>query len=223
MGTDDLFHKRKARRAASHSRRKARREPYDKVLIVCEGSKTEPQYFNELKNHYKINSANVVVTGDCGSDPLSVWKLAHERYAVERNAGDPFDRVYCVFDKDTHSHYDDAVNQIQSARPEETFYAITSVPCFEFWLLVHFNPTGRPYAPKHGNSPADQVLDELKRYMPRYRKAQMGVFVELLEELPGAIENAKRLLADAERTGTDNPSTRVHELIEYLQNIKDDR
>jgi hypothetical protein len=37
MGTDNLFHKRKARQAADLRRRKARREPYAKVLIVCEG------------------------------------------------------------------------------------------------------------------------------------------------------------------------------------------
>jgi hypothetical protein len=40
MGTDDLFHKRKARKAESHRRKKAMRAPYERVLIVCEGMKT---------------------------------------------------------------------------------------------------------------------------------------------------------------------------------------
>lgn len=49
MGTDDLFHKRRAKKAKDLRRRKARRDPYDKVLIVCEGSKTEPYYFTDHK------------------------------------------------------------------------------------------------------------------------------------------------------------------------------
>jgi hypothetical protein len=59
MGTDNLFHKRKARRASELTRRKTRRESYAKVLIVCEGEKTEPLYFNDLKDHYGLNSANI--------------------------------------------------------------------------------------------------------------------------------------------------------------------
>ena len=39
MGTDDLFHKRKAREAESLRRQAAKRAPYDVVLIVCEGEK----------------------------------------------------------------------------------------------------------------------------------------------------------------------------------------
>jgi len=46
MGTDNLFHKRKAKKAVDLARRKALRAPYAKVLVVCEGEKTEPYYFN---------------------------------------------------------------------------------------------------------------------------------------------------------------------------------
>ena len=40
MGTDDLFRKRKAKNARRLQRRAAKRDPYIKVLIVCEGEKT---------------------------------------------------------------------------------------------------------------------------------------------------------------------------------------
>ena len=55
MGTDNLFHKRKAKAAIDTQRRKSNRESYDKVLIVCEGDKTEPLYFSELIDHYEIH------------------------------------------------------------------------------------------------------------------------------------------------------------------------
>jgi hypothetical protein len=47
MGSDNLFHKRKARQIESLRRKKARRASYETVLIVCEGEKTEPNYFKE--------------------------------------------------------------------------------------------------------------------------------------------------------------------------------
>ena len=42
MGSEDLFYKRKAKISADLERRKAKRARYQKVLIVCEGEKTEP-------------------------------------------------------------------------------------------------------------------------------------------------------------------------------------
>ncbi|WP_224217287.1 RloB family protein [Vibrio cholerae] len=47
MGSDNLHHKRKAKAERELSRRKSKRSSYEKVLIVCEGEKTEPNYFNE--------------------------------------------------------------------------------------------------------------------------------------------------------------------------------
>jgi len=220
MGSDDLFHKRKAIRAAQLARRRSRRDPYAKVLIVCEGEKTEPNYFNGLKDHYGLNSANVEVCGECGSDPSSIVEFANARYREERNAGDPFDRVYCVFDKDTHTSYQQAIDQINRATPKRTFFATTSVPCFEYWLLLHFQYTTRSYEALLGNSAGNQLLRELKAAMPDYEKGKQDIFPVLLDQLEFAKHNAARAL-DAGKSGhTDNPTTHVHELVEYLQQIK---
>ncbi len=105
MGTDDLFHKRRAKQSKDLARRKAKRKPYDKVLIVCEGEKTEPNYFEDLKDYYKLSSTNVEVAGDCGSSPTSVVSHARDLYRKAEKYGDAFDKVFCVFDKDTHGDY----------------------------------------------------------------------------------------------------------------------
>ena len=111
MGTDNLFHKRKARK---NQRKTAYRQEYDKVLIVCEGEKTEPYYFKELINHYKISSANVKVDGSCGSSPKCVLEFAQRLYREEKNKGDAYNRVYCVIDRDTHASYDETITKIQN-------------------------------------------------------------------------------------------------------------
>ncbi len=88
MGSDDLHHKRKARRAKDLARRKSSRASYDRVLIVCEGAKTEPNYLRELIDCLELNSANVEVDGDSGSSPISVVKHAKRRYREEQAKGE---------------------------------------------------------------------------------------------------------------------------------------
>jgi len=119
MGSDDLFHKRRAKKADELARCEAGRKPYPKALIVCEGSKTKPNYFNGLKDRYSLSSFEV--SGYCGSSPCSVFKYAKDRYWKEKNAGDEFDRVYCVFDKDDHANYQRSLNDIRQAKPKAFF------------------------------------------------------------------------------------------------------
>jgi len=49
MGSDDLFRKRKARKAEELARKQKNQSSGRRFLIVCEGTKTEPQYFNEIR------------------------------------------------------------------------------------------------------------------------------------------------------------------------------
>ena len=204
----------------AQQRRKPVRAPYAKVLIVCEGEKTEPFYFNSLRDYYRLSSTNIEVTGESGSSPLDVFNFAKHRYNEEKKAGDPFDKVYCVFDKDNHDSYQQALDRIQRARPSKTYVAIPSVPCFEYWLLLHFTYLTRPYMPLDGNSASNQVLADLLGHYPEYRKGLDGVFEELFGNLEDAKSNASRGLIQAQEADTDNPSTYVHVLVEYLQHIK---
>jgi len=220
MGSEDLFYRRKAKQANELRRKRERRAAYDKVLIVCEGEKTEPNYFRELRNHYRLNTTNVEISGDCGSAPISVVEHAKRCYRDEQRKGLPFDRVYCVFDKDTHDSYQTALRAVAIAKPKGTFYGITSVPCFEFWLLLHFVYTTKPFYGTVGSrSGGDQVTAELCKYIADYAKGDNGRFEQLIGQLPQAIIYSQRVFEVAQANNTDNPSTLIHVLVEYLQNL----
>ncbi len=104
---DQLFPRRKAKRADELRREAQKREPYDVVLIVCEGGKTQPQYLQELGDAFKLSSANIRITGEvCGSSPRSVVDYALTLYRKERI----YNRVFCVFDKDRHPTYNEALD-----------------------------------------------------------------------------------------------------------------
>ena len=150
---------------------------------------------------------------------------AYQLYQDELSAGSgPFDRVYCVFDRDTHTTYQAALTKIASYKPKGTFFPITSVPCFEYWLLLHFIYTTAPFMSTSTNSAGATLLKQLQTYWPTYNKAAHGTFAHTLQlkndDLSFTKANAKRALSQSKQHHDDNPSTHVHELVDYLQNIK---
>ncbi len=226
MGSDDLFHKRKHRTKESLRRKKAKQEPYDVVLIVCEGEKTEPYYFEELRDALGLHRDNIQITGDCGSSPKSVVKEALRLFDLEPD----FDAVFCVFDKDMHGDYSAALDRVSATTLHKRqgkrsvgkakFEAIISVPCFEYWLLLHFHYTTHPFASSGKKSPCSHVLDELKvRGIADYEKGIKGTYERTRKDLDTAKRNARRALVAAEAVETDNPTTLIHELVSYLQEL----
>ena len=198
-------------------RYRAKRESYDRVLIVCEGKRTECLYFLELADHYRLSMANIVVVGS-GSDPHTVVRKAKRLRQQEKQQGEQYDTVYCVFDHDEHTTFDDASNDAKT----NDLKLARSWPCFEFWLLLHFGYSRSPYTKAGGRSPCDNCIRDLRVHLPGYEKAAPGMFQGLEDRLEDAKRRAKRAIADAKTTGERNPSTEAHELVGYLQSIKDE-
>lgn len=218
MGSDNLFYKRKKRKADSLKRMKAKRDPYDIVLIVCEGEKTEPNYFEELRDAFKLNTANIEICGDeCGSSPRNVVDHAIKKYKGSKD----YDKVYCVFDKDRHLTYNEALDIVRRAKSSKghSFFAITSVPCFEIWFLLHYRYTTKVYVAGQGSICA-KVIEDLEQYFPNYEKGSKNTFQQFQDKMNTAIKNAKKLTQYNDQVGTDHPSTNVYELVEYLQELK---
>jgi len=221
MGTDELFHKRKARLAETHRREKAKRAPYERVLIVCEGKKTEPHYFRGLRLTLGLHPANVIIEDKkSGLDPKSLVTFAMETFKKNKD----FEHVFCVFDKDKHVSYTAALDKIRATRlmGGVTLHAITSVPCFEIWLLLHYTYTTRPFSTAGDDSNCELVIDELDRRgrIRGYEKGSKDIFKVLHDKLKTAIHNAEKLEDFHKTSQTDNPSTKVHHLVQYLKSLK---
>ena len=130
----------------------------ERILIVCEGEKTEPNYLRELIQALGINPQSA----DCriidssehgaGSAPITIYRKAVVEFELDKD----FDRVYCVFDRDAHSTYQAACQNIRNKKlikyTDENdkefiaqFKAVTSDPRFEYWLLLHFEKTTKSF------------------------------------------------------------------------------
>lgn len=228
MGRDNSPKKRQQKRL--DRKKEGSRASYDRILIVSEGTKTEPNYFGEICCAHRIPTANVVVQpGRDGTSPLQVVKYAKQLFekgdhhcGVERRA---FEWVYAVFDKDDHASYEEAIKLAEDLdrrlpndlRKNVRFLAVASVPCFELWLLLHFEKVQAPIL-------RNEVSDRLKHYLPKYEKGSKAIYKETKAKLPEAISRAKELKEKAGRGARgEGPFTAVHELVHQLTTMGQSR
>lgn len=222
MGSDKLFHKRKEKSANALARRTAIKSPYETVLIICEGEKTEVEYFLGLVREKKLNTANIQIMPAKGSAPKNIVEFAIK--LAEDNEG--IDRVFCVFDRDEHSSFDFALNMIKNYKPnvraksKPKYQAIVSFPCFELWLLLHFTYTTKGYFRTQRGSASDNLISELCNHIPKYDKKDKNLFIKTSNYLAQAIKHAKRLKKYNSETDSNHTETNVYELVEYLLKLK---
>jgi hypothetical protein len=135
---------------------------------------------------------------------------------------DDYDRIFCVFDRDGHANYDAAVQRIAGSPHSRAnrLFAIPSWPCFELWMLLHFRYSSAAIVAAGGRSSGDLAVRELLRFIPGSQKGRKSTYRELLPNRTSAMTNARRLQRENAQTRAYNPSTRVHELVAYLLNLR---
>ena len=224
MGSDDLFKKRKAHSASDIERKRRHRRIGERILIVCEGEKTEVFYFKDFCEDLRLKTLDVrVEPGSRGSSPDRVVAYALELYEEDARFGeDCYDHVYCVMDRDEHATFDLALTMLQSRRGRGVpIQAITSFPCFEYWFLCHFKFTRRAFYRSGGKSPCDEVIARLRGHpgFKDYGKGTRGVYALLKERMATAVANAENAWVQACSDGSENPSTAVHVLVAKLSRL----
>lgn len=187
-----------------------------KILIVCEGKKTEPSYFNQ----FRVPTADVLPTATAkvvgeGYNTLSLVDRAKELCAEKK-----YDQVWCVFDKDDFS--DNDFNNAITKAENEGFKVAYSNQAFEYWLILHFND--HQGGSMHRNEYCDKINDLIKRFevtYDRHSKCISPNFFELLEErVNTAITRAKKIynehLSNNVTPAQAESSTTVFKLVEEL-------
>ena len=219
---DKLFKKRKAKSKGALARRSSRFVEKRRVLVICEGQKTEPNYFRSLRSKLKLSTVDVEICGNCSSAPKRLVQFGIK----ELDKDDDYDVIFFVFDKDSHETYEHAIreiNKLQKDYNKKLILAITSVPCFEVWFLLHYEK----YMTKHigGRKSAGKcVISDLKKKdeFKHYDKGQ-NCFSLLEARMEIAKLNSTYILERGIREGDDehhiNPSTKVHILIEILEQV----
>jgi hypothetical protein len=197
-------------------RRAAVRQPYERLLIVCEGEKTEPLYLREIQQAYRLATAHVhVIHSLIGTEPAQVLEYALNVFKEgDRTRGiraKEFDRVVVVFDRDDHKTYHTALSDNGIPTPLDV---VPTVPCFELWLLLHYENVNTPL---HRNA----AIEQLKTHLPRYEKGSGGHWAATQKYLALATSRAERLATESTAYDGTMPFTMMHELVARLVHLKD--
>lgn len=146
-------------------RRGPSRQPKVRILVVCEGKKTEPLYLSRFQHHVRNPRVHVEPLGPAGV-PLTVVQTAIERRKQaedeakrQRDEYLLWDQVWAVFDMDDHPNVADAR---QLAMANDIRLAVSN-PCFELWALLHF-------ADQHAHIERGKLRAALQQHVPGYDK-----------------------------------------------------
>ena len=228
MGSDNLHHlKRKGQlRRKSHKLK----EYKDSILIICEGDKTEPNYFKS----FPATNIKIRILGT-GKNTISLVEEAIEKWKEFAYEDRYFEKLWCVFDKDDFfsANYNQAFENISSEEyklnkkfkkrvgREINISIAYSNQAFELWYLIHYD---------YIDSSIDR--SEYKRMLTqrmgeKYEKNDPAMydFLEIVSKETNdkqgqdfAISNAKKLRKSitTEIKHNHNPSTSVDILVEEL-------
>jgi len=170
-----------------------------KFAIVVEGE-CEFWYIQMLKRNEKLTNVTL-------KPEIPQRKRLSEQYAKVVELSNDYDKVYWIIDFDViNKETRETKKGIKTALQEfrEYYYniknnhdniiAIVNNPCFEFWILLHFEDSSRLYRSY------DELVKQLKKHLPDYEKTQKyytkqnkDIYLKLLEKLPAATSNAKKL------------------------------
>jgi len=213
---------RKRRTLSDLRRRRPFLNPRESVLIVCEGEKTEPQYFNAITNELRLQkSVEVDVDGKRGaSTPTSVvdYAIVLESERAKIASTSPiltaYDVVWCVIDVEVPKPHPSLENALNKAKAHSLKVALSN-PFFEYWFLLHFKKVTSPFE-------NDKDLhNALKKVHPAYRKRRIG-FNILYPLTETAVKHSEEVLKETgcgEDLRGHNPSTHVHRVVKHLQQI----
>ena len=186
-------------------RLKSKRQAPANYLIVCEGKKTEPNYFNGLKrkiNEKYGNKVDVLIPNiDVKGTGMNTTSLVKYTQKTVNHANKVYGQVWVVFDKDDYND-----EQFNSAIYNCNYNVAWSNPNFELWLLAHFKKINR-YVSK------DDVLQELskefqKNGLGNYTKNDTNIFDKVTSEgkLHTAIKNCKYMKELRRKTASSQHS-----------------
>lgn len=183
-------------------------------LIVCEGERTEPNYFNYFKNFLPKHLVETINVEGEGDNTINIVNKAIALRNIRKNDVllPDYDEVWAVYDKDDFpaTRYNSAV----SLARRENIESGHSNQSFELWYILHFQFL------QNALHRSDYITTLSKILKFKYEKNDMNAVKALFEKgnVKRAITWAKALEAMHVGATPANscPYTRVYVLVERL-------
>ncbi len=134
------------------------RQEKTRVLIVCEGKETEPNYFRGLQDEEAVwQRFFIEIKKGRGGSGLAVVQQTVAAIAKAESRAQQYDEVWCVFDVERAGLREQVGQAVQLAQRHAIRLALSN-PCFECFLLAHFVRTKGSFAS------CEQVIPALNKH-----------------------------------------------------------
>ncbi len=186
-------------------------------LIVCEGEKTEPNYFKGFPK--KMGKVIYDIQYEGGG--ISTTKVVEKAIELREKSKQKFDSVWAVFDRDSFksSLFNSAILKAQSNQIKCAW----SNEAFELWYLLHFhNRITSMDRDEYKKAIETAVNDKIgkKKTVFKYKKNDPNMYLHMTKfgNQDLAIKWAKQLntINQGKNFASYNPSTQVYKLVEEL-------
>jgi len=187
-------------------------------LIVCEGEKTEKNYFESFPR--KNMKRDIVIDCKDGNKKTSAMQIVDKAIELKDKAKGKYDSIWAVFDKDENS--DDSFHQAIKKATDNGIKTAWSNECFELWFILHFQLLETSLPRKDYKGIIEKAISsQLKRNAKyTYDKASDKIYsdMDIYGNQTNAIRNAKKLLEkyNDKKYASHNPCTLVFKLVEEL-------
>jgi hypothetical protein len=183
-------------------------------LIVCEGAKTEPNYFESIKNRIPRGIIKLDIQGE-GKNTLT---LIEETIKIRSKSLTNYDETWAVFDKDSFpdQNFNNAINK---AEKNKINCAWTN-EAFELWYLLHLEFINVAMNREDYKPRIENWITQKSEKPFKYQK-NSNLMYQILQEFGDenqAISWAEQLEQnyDGNEFAKHNPCTKVHNLIKNL-------
>jgi hypothetical protein len=187
-------------------------KPTNKRIAVVGDGQTEKIYFDKLKEVEGLR--NVSLKPDL---PKSVGSYKGVFDKAESLYTEGYDEVYCLIDMDKVLSDNTLAKYLTDKKRIEKkgIIVFESNPCIEFWFLLHFVRTTKPFAN------CESVEKELQKYIPNYAKnqqylVQSNIYKTLKPNLLNAFENAKWIEENQIKNEHNSSKSEAYKLIKIL-------
>lgn len=197
-------------------------------LIVCEGEKTEPNYFKSLTSAFPkgiLQFVEFTIKGDGYNTESLVNNAILLKESLSKSPGSVIDKLWVVFDKDSFpaEKFNNAINKC-NATPNTM--AAWSNEAFELWYLLHFEYYDTGISRESYKKRIEHHFRSKGLTNFQYTKNREDMFRLLLEygSVDTAIKNARKLkkeYAGAKDFSHHNPCTTVYRLVIELKDLQE--
>ena len=242
-GGDKIHNKKKELKKSDFKRTVNDKKTVPDIIIACEDSVSSPTYFrmivDKLIEKKIITQDSFVIAKHKHTNPMGVLKDLKSYKDENGKIYKDFEYKWIVIDRDSQrvnggghkkEDFNNALNNAQSSKSNLNVEVAYSNDSFELWYLLHFDYRNTAIS---RDDIVKQVIKRLKEIEPHkfsklnkdnikqenYTKSIFDI-LKPLQDI--AIRNANKLLAsygEGHNPESDNPSTKVHLLVEVLNSI----